>query len=348
MTRLLRRCSDSDRFSDDDVQGGGNPDPEPSEPLTAFNLQVRLSETVGNFSKSPRKSSFAVRRWRVRRVEQAEAGLWRVRVKPDSWKDVTVTLTGGRDCDAEGAVCMPDGRALTNDSEAAVGGPVRIRIAGGKAKEREGAVIECPVTLNRASEETVSVDYVTADGTAKAGEDYEAVSGTLTFAGGETEKTLQVPVLDDDIDEGNEQFEMHLSNESGAYLRGRHKTATGTIRNTDLIPAALLARFGRATAEQVVTQIEERLTAPRQRGFRARFAGRELRPGQERDFALGLVSQFAQPSGMVRSGAASMGGAYTAMGGAYTAPMGMATHTTPPGPSARARPALAPPAGRWT
>ena len=44
------------------------------------------------------------------------------------------------------------------------------------------------------------------------------MSGTVSFAAGETEKTLHVPVLDDDIDEGREQFEMHLSNESGALL----------------------------------------------------------------------------------------------------------------------------------
>ena len=37
---------------------------------------------------------------------------------------------------------------------------------------------------------------------------------------------------------------MRLANESGAYLRNMHRKVTGTIRNTDRIPAALLARFG--------------------------------------------------------------------------------------------------------
>ena len=55
------------------------------------------------------------------------------------------------------------------------------------------------------------------------------------------------------------------------------------------MPAALLARFSRATAEQVVTTIEGRMAAPRQRGFRARLAGRELRSGSERDFAAGFL-----------------------------------------------------------
>ena len=40
--------------------------------------------------------------------------------------------------------------------------------------------------------------------------------------------------------------------------------ATGTIENTDLMPAALLARFGRATAEQVVQHVEERMASPQE------------------------------------------------------------------------------------
>ena len=99
--------------------------------------------------------------------------------------------------------------------------------------------------------------------------------------------------------------------------------ATGPIEHTDLMPAALLARFGRATAEQVVTHIEERMAAPRRRGLRARFAGREFQPGSsERGFALGFLSQFAQPMGAGPVGAAPMGGA--AVDGA--APMAMGTH----------------------
>ena len=102
--------------------------------------------------------------------------------------------------------------------------------------------------------------------------------------------------------------------------------ATGTIENADLMPAALLARIGRATAEQVVTHIEERMAAPRQRGFRARFAGRELQPGGERDFALGFLSSFA-PMGMGPVGAAPMGGAVMGGSAMGAAPMAMGSHS---------------------
>jgi hypothetical protein len=42
----------------------------------------------------------------------------------------------------------------------------------------------------------VTIDFATADGTAVAGVDYVATLGTLTFAPGETTKTITVPVLD--------------------------------------------------------------------------------------------------------------------------------------------------------
>ena len=164
-----------------------------------------------------------------------------------------------------------------------------ISVADASATEGAGASVEFRVGLSRAfstAGHAVTVSYATADGTAKAGEDYTAASGTLTFAAGETSKTISVAVLDDAHDEGEETFSLRLSNASGANLGDGE--ATGTIENADLMPAALLARFGRATAEQVVTHIEERMAAPRRRGFRGRFAGRELQPGSERDFALGL------------------------------------------------------------
>ena len=68
-----------------------------------------------------------------------------------------------------------------------------------------------------------------------------------------------------------------LSKRVGARLEDTE--ATGTIENTDLMPAALLVRFGRAAAEQVVEHVEQRMAAPRERGFRARFAGREFPAG---------------------------------------------------------------------
>ena len=109
------------------------------------------------------------------------------------------------------------------------------------------------VTLSRAASGTVTVDYATADGTATAGADYTAASDTLTFAAGETAKTVSVTVLDDSHNEGTETMTLTLSNASGARIADA--TATGTIENSDLMPAAWLARFGRTVAEQVVDAV---------------------------------------------------------------------------------------------
>ena len=169
--------------------------------------------------------------------------------------------------------------------------------------EGANAMLAFTVALDRAlvnGDNPVSVDYVTRSGTAMAGSDFAAVSGALNFAVGERTKTVQVPVLDDAHDEGLETLELVLSNASGATLTDG--TGVGTITNADLLPAALLARFGRAAAGQVVDQIEQRMTSARARGFRARLAGRELRSGGEHDFAAGLLASFSQRAGMHPAG----------------------------------------------
>ena len=145
-------------------------------------------------------------------------------------------------------------------------------------------------------------------------------------------------MLDDAHDEGEEMFTLALSNASGAWRQDSE--ATGTIENADLMPAALLARFGRAMAEQVVQHIEERRMAPRERGFRARFAGQELRSGSDRGFALGFLSQFGQPMGGNMMGAAGTGASPmgAAPAGAHLAGPGAPGMTGMPGMANMARP----------
>jgi ELWxxDGT repeat protein len=74
------------------------------------------------------------------------------------------------------------------------------------------------VTLTPAAKQTVTVDYATSDGTAKAGDDYDAASGTLTFAAGETLKTIDISVRGDVTPENNETFLVTLRNANGARI----------------------------------------------------------------------------------------------------------------------------------
>ncbi len=74
------------------------------------------------------------------------------------------------------------------------------------------------VTLSRASSSEVTLDYQTTDGTALAGEDYTATSGTLTIAAGETSGNFSVPITDDSNNEALESFSVNFSNAVNATL----------------------------------------------------------------------------------------------------------------------------------
>ena len=83
----------------------------------------------------------------------------------------------------------------------------------------------------------VMVDYATSDGTATAGVDYAAASGTLAFGPGEASKTFTVPVTSDSAHEGDETFQVALSNASGGANIGSPAGATVTVTNDDAAPA---------------------------------------------------------------------------------------------------------------
>ncbi|MGV0992941.1 MAG: glycosyl hydrolase family 8 [Mycobacterium sp.] len=89
--------------------------------------------------------------------------------------------------------------------------------------------------MSKASTTAVAVAYATtSNGTATAGEDYVAGAGTLTFAAGETVKSVTVGVIGDTTVESNETFTVKLSTPSGATIS--HARATGTILNDDTAP----------------------------------------------------------------------------------------------------------------
>ncbi len=85
--------------------------------------------------------------------------------------------------------------------------------------------------------EMVSIDFTTVDGSATAGSDYLATSGTLVFNPGETNKPITVPVLGDILDEADETFFVRLSNPTNISLVNTQ--AVGTILNDDTVPLSI-------------------------------------------------------------------------------------------------------------
>ena len=99
--------------------------------------------------------------------------------------------------------------------------------------ENTDRYIDFPVRLNRNATETTTVDWATSNGTATAGSDYIAGSGTLTFNPGDRINLIRVFIIDDDIEEGRETFRVTLSNLNPSSVRFADTTATGTIANSD-------------------------------------------------------------------------------------------------------------------
>jgi chorismate-pyruvate lyase len=91
------------------------------------------------------------------------------------------------------------------------------------------------VTKTGTASGSVSVGYGTANGSAAAGSDYTAASGTLTFLQSETSKTVSVATINDTAVESAETFTLALSNPTGGAVIGT-SPGTGTINDNDVPP----------------------------------------------------------------------------------------------------------------
>ena len=227
--------------------------------------------------------------------------------KPDS------TLTGGADLYSHGeeyTVGSPSSATVTivdNDGDGAPPppSPPIVSAEDARVEEGPGAELVFPVTLDRAPVETARIHWQTIDGAnrtgATAGQDYVAASGTLEFRPGQTAKTIRVAVLDDSHDEGNEVMLLYLSGAEHAVIDDA--LLKGTIENSDPLPRALMGRFGRTAALHVVERVEARMAAPRTVGVEGRVAGRQVRPGMERELALDVLRQLGASAGRPAPGA---------------------------------------------
>ncbi|WPB85657.1 Calx-beta domain-containing protein [Sediminicoccus rosea] len=120
------------------------------------------------------------------------------------------------------------------------------------------------VSLSRAATGAVSVNYATQAGTATAGSDFVAASGTLNFAAGEISKTIAVTINGDTAVEANESFNLLLSGAAGATIADG--TGLGTIQNDDVLPTLAIADAQIAEGNAGVTQMLFTVTLSRAMG----------------------------------------------------------------------------------
>ena len=119
--------------------------------------------------------------------------------------------------------------------------PTEIGVSAAASTISEGSGT-ASVTINRigGTKGAASVAYSTADGTAIAGQDYTATSGTVTFGDNEVTKTITIPVLNDTAFENDETFQLRLSNPT-PNAAANPTTQTITIKDDDPAPANVVA-----------------------------------------------------------------------------------------------------------
>lgn len=134
-----------------------------------------------------------------------------------------------------------------------------VRVSDASATEADAA-LQFTVSPGQAYGETVTVSYATADGSAVAGEDYRAVSGTLTFLPGTAgARNVEVPIIADSLAEVDEVLELRLHDARGAPLAAA--SATGTIVDDDqraitVEPPAIVVREGSGGSYRVALTSE--------------------------------------------------------------------------------------------
>ena len=130
-----------------------------------------------------------------------------------------------------------------------------LSVADAEARESVDTTLDFVVTLHRrpSRDWEATVDYRTQDGTAKAGSDYTMTNGTLTFAPGEYEKTVLVPIADDMVEDSGETLTLVLSNAIGAGFASFGREAVGTIWNTETAATGTPTISGTAQVGETLT-----------------------------------------------------------------------------------------------
>ncbi len=148
----------------------------------------------------------------------------------------SLTLTLSNAVNANLSVASTTGEILDDDAPVTVGLVGPVAVTEGNAGTAD---LVFTVALSSASGRDVSVGFIAAGQTALTGVDFQAASGTLNFAPGDTSATLTVSVIGDLIDEVDETLEVMLNNPTNATIGTGQ--AVGTITDDDSPPAVSIA-----------------------------------------------------------------------------------------------------------
>ena len=175
--------------------------------------------------------------------------------------------------EATGTITAPATTTTTTDVPG-----LTIEIQDATADEDDG-YLDFKVRLSRKSTDLVCYDFESIlGGTATEGTDYlKFPKATYWMQIGKRVDKPFVRIIDDSENDNGETVKVkisnaHLCDDASQTVSITRDEATGTIRNSDPLPQALMARFGRTVAVHVVERVEERMAASREAGFEAQFA----------------------------------------------------------------------------
>lgn len=173
-----------------------------------------------------------------------------LRIREDGSADPGFTVSGEVDNSVYCLAVASDGKILVGGAFTRFGGLPRARLVrvegvtrapGGEIEfatlsqsvgESQGS-LTVEVQRRGATTQAATVDYLTSNGTANAG-DYTTASGKISFAAGESRKSIVISVRSDSLIEDQETFLVSLSNPSGGAVLGARRSTTVTILDDDL------------------------------------------------------------------------------------------------------------------
>ena len=255
-----------------------------ASPVPAASITVDVALTQGgDFASSGQTGTRAVT------IASSGTATVTVATDDDSTDEPDGSVTATVQTGTGYSVAAAPGNAATvavADNDGTTSGPtLSIADASFTENERYGYFT---VTLSEAMDVDVRFAYATRDSTpvsATANADYAPVSRAWKIGrrvkAGQTQIRFWIPIRNDSHDEGPETFEVEIF-DAFVWRAGKvpvaisDAVAVGTITNSDPMPAAWLARFGRTVAEAALEGVAERIAAPRERSVEGTLAGQKL------------------------------------------------------------------------
>ena len=232
-------------------------------PAPTVTLEVGDTQLTANWDAVANAGTYALQ-WKASSVTSWTAATGVTTVDPATPGTVITGLTNGTSYDVRVRSKATPGSTTHLDGEwssAVQGVPAAdatFSVTGPETVAEDAGTATYTVTLSAQPAASVTVDYATADGTATAGSDYTAASGTLTFTTGnwDTVQTVAVTISNDTVDDDDETFTFTLSNPgTGTVLSSTASSQSTTITDDDTLGLTYTAAPATLTVDTPITAL---------------------------------------------------------------------------------------------